>query len=403
MYLYEVETEKVETIEKKSIFSNSITAACSDRLGNLYFLHGKTGAQRGISMLENKSWYIFSYKNSPLQSMTPRSYAIDSTGRLIFGCWTYYEAIVVFDPYTYQWDYKIWDEEEKEKNVVSGVGVDDSNRIWIVNYLPNEITILSHDSLSTVTHFSLPLYYTHKLKVFKNRAFAITDEGIVVLKTHDLNNPIETMLKVEKELISTPYDVEKDIEGNFWVGTDKGIDVFDSSFTLINEFNRNNSPMKCDNIVGIEKDWKGRLWILSTESLYVYDGITDKWETVDSIISPSAIYNDLFIDKNNHIVIISSNNGATVIKDEQEENQNSNFIIYPNPVELTKNKGRVSIKNVEKGREIFLVSAKGKVIAKKIAESTETTLFFNNISPGLYMVVIKKGSETNKKPLLILK
>ncbi len=401
---YSVERGEVKKVEEDFIPSNGVISACSDRIGNLYFLHGHLGFQKGLSMLEKGRWYIFSYYNSPIYGRAPQTCAVDGKGRVIFGCWTASDGVARFNPYTYEWDYKIWEEDEKTRNIVSGVAVDQEDRVWAVNYIPNEVTVLSSDSLKEILRLSLPLYPVFKLKFFNNRIFGISTEGLIIISTENLMTQEIKTLSVSDGLPSIPVkDVEKDIFNHYWVATESGIGIFDSTFTLIKIITTDNSPLKSDDIIGIETDWEERLWILSKDSLFIYDPFSEQWTSVDSIISSKANYNDLFIDKKNRIVILSTNYGATVIKDVSSQGSQRGPVIFPNPVREIEGVVRIGVKDTKPGDMIYLVNMKGNIEFEKRCENYREFFTLYGAEPGIYILILKRGEQLYRKPFIVIK
>ncbi|MGE5499094.1 MAG: two-component regulator propeller domain-containing protein, partial [Syntrophothermus sp.] len=135
-------------------------------------------------------------------------------------------------------------------------------------------------------NMSLPVTCVYSIKIDKYKNKWISAYPDKLLKYSENNWKVYEI----SDLLGIPGKInaiEPDIQGNLWLGTQRGLVKFDGTNWTI--FDTTNSKLPDNNIRGLANDYSGNLWIATSRGLVKYDG--NNWQVFNK--SNSALPSDL--------------------------------------------------------------------------------------------------------------
>ena len=325
--------------------------------------------------------------------------------------------------------------------LVSGLGFDSHHNLWVANsgatrilsVLENNGTWKSFNlgaGLSGIDVGSLMVDNNNDVWIKKR------DNGmVIVFNDHGtINNSSDDQVRV---LNSAPgngniqgsavYSFATDKDGEVWVGTDKGINVFYSPENIFQpgaDFDarqilvpRNDGTGLADILLGMEKvtaiavDGGNRKWVGTQRSgvfLFSPDGLKEihHFTTENSPLLSNDI-TGITIDKNGEVFIgttkglISYRGTAT-----PANNTYSNVYAYPNPVRQNYT-GLIAIKGLVANASVKITDSYGNLIYETKSEGGQAvwdgcTFDHSHVSTGVYLVFVTNSDGTNSLVTKIL-
>ncbi len=348
-----------------SLCNNNVRSLCFDDKGHLWI-----GTFVGLSIFDNQAGNFSNYmeefdRSYSLSQNSVRSIYKDADGGMWLG--TFFGGVDYFHPSNIKFDIlnQNGGQLSLSDNVVSAIKEDEIGNFWILtnddglNYWDrseNKITVIRHNekdlnSLSTNnlksieygsdgklligTHNAgLNYYDTHSKKNIVFRAQGkvgdISDDNIYAL-LKDRNNQIWVgtwkglNLFNEKTQTFTPFHIDsngqrltsdqisylfEDSRGRIWIGTFEGVNIFypeRNSFESFFATANNKMSLPGNEITCVYEDNKGRIWIGTRSGLCVFDEIERNFISINDGLPNHFVYGILEDDKG--LLWISTNGG----------------------------------------------------------------------------------------------
>ena len=222
------------------------------------------------------------------------------------------------------------------------------------------------------------------------------------------------------------YSIAVDLDGEIWVGTDKGISVFyspenvfsgsnfDSQQILVDQGGFIQPLLQSEVVTCIAVDGANRKWI-GTERAGVFLMSADGTQqilnfTEDNSPLLSNTINSIAIDGKTGEVFIGTDKGLISYKADATKGEDvyTDVTVYPNPVTEDYN-GYIAIKGLVANADIKITDITGTLIYKTIAEGGQATWNGKNFSgekakTGVYLVFCSNadGSQTTVAKIMII-
>lgn len=324
---------------------------------------------------------------------------------------------------------------------VAGIAIDNNNNVWVTNTISNKpLHVLKSDgtwkgfSLNGITN----TVFIGRLVIDDfGKKWIQLPKGLGIY-VYDDNNTIDDVSDDKQQLLNETigkgglhttdiYALAKDLDGNIWVGTDKGITVFNNPGGVFTGANFDAQQIKIEQngvvsyllesekITCIAVDYANRKWI-GTSSAGVFlvspDGTKEikHFTTENSPLLSNAI---LSIGINNQTgeVFFGTEKGIISYKSDATkptENYN-NVYVYPNPVKAEYN-GVIAIKNLVDNSIVKITDTQGNIVYETTSLGGQAIWDGKNfnkqkVSTGVYLVFSssKNGELTNVTKILFIK
>lgn len=260
------------------------------------------------------------------------------------------------------------------------------------------------------------------------------DYGILVFSDNNtIDNPADDQYKFLNTAVGngalpsiTVLSIAKDLDGNIWVGTDKGIAVF---YSPGNVFTNNNFDsqqilvelggyaqylLETESVSAIAIDGANRKWMGTQNSgvfLMSADGTQQllQFNTDNSPLASNEI-SSITIDQQTGEVFFGTSEGIFSYKHTATEGgeQFSGVYAYPNPVKDTYH-GPIAVKGLAKNSDVKITDVSGTVIFSTKAMGGQAVWDGNNFNgqraqSGVYLVFCANddGSQTIVTKILFL-
>ncbi len=318
---------------------------------------------------------------------------------------------------------------------VSGIAKDKNGNTWFTTYLASRpLAVLTTDN----RWFTFPQsLFGNQTKIseliiddFNQKWILVDGHGIYVFNDKNTpDNPNDDRVRFigtgfGRGNISSDYvfSMAKDLTGNIWVGTNKGINVFYNPGNIFDNTNLSDAVcpiiegfclLRDETVKAIAIDGANRKWIGTNNGVFLVnkDG-TELLLHFNESNSPliSNVINDITIEPNTGEVFFATSQGivsymgdATVSKDNADE-----AIVFPNPVKREFD-GEVTIRNVVNNSVIKITTIDGRLVKELRSLGGQAIwdrrdILGKKVEPGIYLILIsdEQGKNTNIQKIAIL-
>jgi ligand-binding sensor domain-containing protein len=316
-------------------------------------------------------------------------------------------------------------------NRVLDLQFDQSYNLWMTNYgADNQLVVKKADG--TWQKFAFPYTVTEKTAsqiVIDNNDYkwvlAPRGIGIFVLNdNHTIDNKNDDQIKYLRNgegngnLPSNDINcLEKDKTGKIWVGTPKGIGIFNCPESLF-------APGGCDAELKIVKYDADADLLFKTESVHTIatDGANNKWVgtengvwlisddaekiiyrfTIDNSPLPSNNINKILVHPKSGEVFIGTDKGLVSFRGQATDGAatNDDLLVFPNPVP-SEYVGSIAIKGLVENADVRITDVSGQLIYRTKAQGGQAVWNGKNYTgnkprSGVYYVFVtnEDGSQT---------
>jgi ligand-binding sensor domain-containing protein len=214
------------------------------------------------------------------------------------------------------------------------------------------------------------------------------------------------------------YAVAEDLEGQIWVGTNRGVAVFyvpdaifgsgnyDAQQILIEQDGNVQILLETEAVSSIAIDGANRKWI-GTETSGVYlisaDGRSQLQHfTVENSPLPSNTISSIAIEGNSGEVFIGTDRGIISYRSDATTGEAENVcaLVYPNPVHENYT-GPIAITGLVRDSEVKITDVAGNLVYRTTSLGGQaiwpgTDLAGNRVSTGVYLVLVADRSGSTK-------
>jgi hypothetical protein len=400
----------------------------------------------GPSSFINENWYTLKDFNSKLDSIYDMLYvAIDpSNYRRVFVS-SYENGIAEFNNgilgtvYTYKNSGLERPYPSMSNSVwISGISFDQSGNLWAVNSECNSLLkVLKPDGTWESFNVSSVASQAKALKILidsRNYKWVILfGNGLLVLNDNNTleNHSDDQMKKMTTNIGSgnlpsgSVLSIAEDLDGEIWVGTDKGIAVFyspeniftdgnyDAQVITIEQDSTAQHLLEFETVTAIKVDGSNKKWVGTQNAgvfLFSDDGQKEIYHfTVENSPLLSNEINDIAIDGNTGEVFFGTNLGICSFKGTATIGKEKfvNVYAYPNPVPSGFN-GMIGIKGLTRNSWIKITDISGTLIYETRSEGGQAVWNGCNFSgvkakTGVYLVycINEEGTEKMVTKILI--
>lgn len=319
---------------------------------------------------------------------------------------------------------------------IEGLEFDDENNLWITNS-SNKNALLKLSSSGQWKEYNLSPSVNEEfvgdlaIDDFGQKWIILRSAGGMVVFSEngtpdDLTDDKKTRITASTgagHLPSTLVNaVEKDLDGEIWVGTSKGIAVFYSPELVFSGYNFDAQQiyvnpfylLETENVTAIAIDGANRKW-LGTQNAGVFLMSDDGTEEIHHFTSENSplLSNHIYsisIDGQSGEVFFGTSKGLISYRSDATTGKeyHSDINVFPNPVKPEYN-GLVTISGLVTDAEIRITDATGNLVLETKAEGGTATWNCKNyygerVGSGVYLVFSSNedGSETTVAKILII-
>jgi signal transduction histidine kinase/ligand-binding sensor domain-containing protein/CheY-like chemotaxis protein/HPt (histidine-containing phosphotransfer) domain-containing protein len=253
--------------DPKSISTNAVTGMVEDLKGNLWISTRGGGLNRYHS-IENGFTAIYKSNEKNASPFSNDIYTIFAArdGKLWLG---YEDSFSTFNPNTGGFQHHSFDSLGiPEFGIVLQFDQSPDGRIWAATLKGGLLEIDSDAEDLLVKRYpesiGQPLPTSRVLSDTQGRVWVISEKAGVTL--HDLGKNTTTEFRhnpLELGSLSSDdaYDLYQDIEGNIWVGTYEGLNLYKPTTQNFTRYTRQNTDLPSDRIFNIYQSREGQFWI----------------------------------------------------------------------------------------------------------------------------------------------
>ncbi len=337
------------------------------------------------------------------------------------------------------------------KSHIFGIVEDDKNRLWLGTW--NGIYII--DKKGEILHFfrlsESNKNHTDKItQMFsdsKDRLWIVSAAyGLFMIQDFSTFTSSKDELNIENYKYNlnstnvlnsnTILDIHEDENGDIWVGTDAGLNVYNEEIDGFN-FLYNGDVLFDEKVMAIEHDYKNRLWISTiTKGLFVYDTSNQsftRYTSKDGLISNEFMFSSSTSDSKGNLYF-GTDEGIQVVNPSKlskdfflsKEPLITNFNIADNNLNALSNifissKDKVQLKHPQNDFSISFSALEYTNTAKinyaykleglddswKFVKNNQNTAYFTNINKGTYTFKVRAynaidGIDNAKETSLII-
>ncbi|MTI20142.1 T9SS type A sorting domain-containing protein [Fulvivirga sp. RKSG066] len=302
-----------------------------------------------------------------------------------------------------------------------------NNSLWVLNYGSNQVHQLSADS--QWQSYSIPTSvasFAIDFIIVNSALWLIIDQdnggGILVF---DPDTGDTRYLTSNINSGGLPSDIVNsltiDKEGLVWVGTDVGVSVFtntsgvfNGSVDAVEPIFENRQLLRDEEITDIEIDGGNRKWIGTNRGVWLFDEQADnqlRFFNIDNSPLPSNQIIDIEIEPTTGEVFFATPQGMVSWRSTATESgdEHTNVEIFPNPVRENFN-GTVGISGLASDVDVRITDVSGKLIWKTKANGGTATWRVrdyngNRAATGVYLVFSSSedGEETFVGKIAVIK
>lgn len=437
--------------------SSSSTYSISAYNGQIWFSAGSISSnfsntfnKEGISGFVNGTWRSYTWKNEALMEQN-KMYDVlqilinpENTSQVYAG--SFFGGVVEFKGHDIIDFYKSNNSTISDRTVYAGsfstpsLSVDFSGNLWVCNSNtanPFVVRKPNGDWIGIpVNNLNPDDALMHKMITATNGLTYAIRPGIGLL-VFDPNGTLESFSDDRNKTLTTTvnegglpsgnvYCVTEDIDGEIWVGTDKGPAIYfnangffseeeiNAQQILIEQDGNVQIVLETELVQDIEVDGGNRKWIATANSgafLLSPDGanILANYTSENSPL-PSNNVLDIAIDHKTGEVLFGTPDGAVAFKSDATESLSGNdtpIEVIPNPV-YSSFDGNISIRGLYLDSEVTITDIAGNQIIKLESNGGSTVWDGTNlngqrVNPGVYLIYSTNddGSEQRKGKLVI--
>ncbi len=309
---------------------------------------------------------------------------------------------------------------------ITGLAFDKKNNLWISNNLAQKpIVVLKADGSWAKMGEALKGSSIYQVAIDNNgfKWFVIGqgDGGIVVYDEgksidNEADDRIVTLKTSNANLPSNKINcIEKDLNGQMWVGTDKGVAVFQCSDNVFVEKCKAYIPtvqvdgiadylLRLENVQCIAIDGANRKWFGTSNGIFVQSASgRTQIANFNKDNSPLADNNiiDIAISDETGEIFIASEKGLQSIKGDALFGKavHSDVLVYPNPVRPDYD-GPIAVKGLARNANVKITDANGALVLDTQALGGQ--LIWNGqdyngrkVAPGVYLVFSTSNDTEN--------
>jgi hypothetical protein len=403
----------------------------------------------GVFLFQDGQWETFQAKNTPaFDSITdPVCVKVDPTNPDIAYVGTFQEGLMKFENHKLSTIYsrnnsslQPWSANPKLVEV-SGLDFDESHNLWMANTgAPKLLSVMKSDGSWKAFNLGAGLSNidVSSLMVDKNNNIWIRkrNNGMVIVYNYNgtIDNPGDDQVKVLTSSRgngniqgSTVYSFATDANGQVWVGTDKGINVFYSPETIFEP----GADFDAQQILVPRNDGTGLadiLLVTETVTAIAVDGGNRKWVGTERagifLFSPDGLkqihhftsenspllsnhITAITIDKNGE-VFIGTDKGLISYRGSATPGHTAYTDVYtfPNPVRENYT-GLIAIKGLVTNASVKITDSHGNLVYETKAEGGQAvwngyTFHHQHVSTGVYLVFVTNSDGTESMVTKIL-
>uniref|UniRef100_A0A7C4Y5K4 T9SS type A sorting domain-containing protein n=1 Tax=candidate division WOR-3 bacterium TaxID=2052148 RepID=A0A7C4Y5K4_UNCW3 len=357
-----------------------------------------------ISKFSNGKWFTYNYDNS--FQIPPRfgNIEVDSKGRIWIGIWSgsTYKTIYIWNPSDTLKPILVMPPDSTV--AVTGMCFGEGDTMWIgghLNYIYSVYT--GGDTLQWKVYTVQSIVWPKNIVYDKN--------GTLYFGTasHNYENGVfykegEGFYKINYSFGEIIYSMERDREGNIWVGTDKGL------FKIVNrevvkEYDYSNSNLYPGAVAGIAFSKDNTPWILQNGYGVLYLDKHDIWVRVEELTGLRTVEacKSMFVDSKNNLWIGTYQGifkiNLNIFKEEDKT------IVFPNPVIYDEHK-KIKIMGEDiKGGRLSIFNSGGSCVLEKYIDTDSVIVNVSDIKkPGNYFyIIIDKNNNKRSGRFYIIK
>lgn len=405
-----------------------------------------SGLTNGVYSYLDNTWKSYNKTNTPAFDTIRDVVTVEvepGTGeRIYFGSWT--KGLLEFTKEGLQ---KIYDKSNStlQGNIVvpdfvqvSGLGFDDERNLWVANTGVNKVLSVkkangewksfdlgSQASGSFIGEMIVD-EYNQKWIIMRDHKILVFNDNNTIDQTSDDKVRILTSSQGNGNLPGTNavHSIQKDREGNIWIGTDEGVGViYNPGDVFSNNINADRPKVEVEGYVqyllssemvtAIAVDGANRKWF-GTQRAGVFLMSEDGTEQIKHFNTDnSPLFSDEITSitiREDGMVFIGTSKGIISYKGQATEPKKTNkdIFVYPNPV--TKGyEGPIAIKNLVEDANVKITDIQGNLVYETFADGGQAIwngANFNGekVKSGYYLVFASNddGSETVVTKILII-
>ena len=318
---------------------------------------------------------------------------------------------------------------------VSGVAKDKKGNFWFTTYAASRpLAVLTTDGK----------WYTFSASLFGNQTrisqiliddfdqkwiladnygiYVFDDQNTPNLTNDDRVRYIGTGFSKGNLSSEFVYSMAKDLGGNIWVGTNKGVNVFYNPGNIFD--NSNLSDATCPYIEGfcllrdetvksIAVDGANRKWLGTDNGVYLVNAEgTELIHHFNEINSPliSNTVNDIAIEPSTGEVFFATSQGIVSYMGDATDalETTQNVLVFPNPVKKEFD-GYVTIRNMVANSIVKITTIDGRLVKELKSLGGQAVwdrkdILGKTVEPGIYLILIsdEQGKNTSIQKIAIL-
>ena len=274
---------------------------------------------------------------------------------------------------------------------VAGLAFDEEDNLWVSNS-QSETPISVYRNDGTWKNFSLPCNSDESLRnmaidAFGYKWFVLTNAnlGILVFDEGDMNRDDDDRCMVISTSnsnlpVNEVRDVALDLDGNMWVGTKKGVIVFEcnvlendcpGSLRIVDEDNFGAFLLDEEDVLSVAVDGANRKWFGTTNGIFVQSPSGEekiaRFTTENSPLFDDIIQ-DITFDNVTGEAYIGTNGGLQIYRSDATGGKpvHSNVTVFPNPVRPNYT-GKIAIKGLAEDANVKITDISGLLVYETTA------------------------------------
>ena len=318
---------------------------------------------------------------------------------------------------------------------VSGIAKDKNGNTWFTTYLANRpLAVLTNDG----KWFTFPQsLFGNQSKIsnlliddFNQKWVLVDGHGIYVFND---NNTIEQFNDDKSRYIGTGfgrgnlssdyvYSMAKDLNGNIWIGTNKGVNVFYNPGNIFDNSNLSDAVcpiiegfclLRDETVKAIAIDGANRKWLGTNNGVFLVN--RDGNELIlhfNQSNSPliSNVISDIAIEPNTGEVFFATSQGIVSYMGDANDalESTTDLLVFPNPVKREFD-GEVTIRNIVVNSTVKITTVDGRLVKELKSLGGQAVwdrrdILGNKVEPGIYLILVsdEQGKNTSIQKILIL-
>jgi ligand-binding sensor domain-containing protein len=429
--------EVVQVIKPNAPYSNLFSSMTVDSKGNFWSASARDPSGQGFYKYDNQEWSNFNLTSVPPISFTGYFVAYSHGDEVYLGSWGR-GFMKIKDNQLIEFNASNTPMEGVAENpdylVISGLGKDSKNNLWILNFGPvtkEYLSVLTPDS--TWYNFKVPAMADQYLKdnfglvidQQDTKWYFCQNEGRPGLFYFNENNTFNDLNDDKSGYIQNLNErvlsLAVDRRGDIWIGTGLGVNIINNPSTVFSS-NPQIKPssvfaLRQQSINAIVVDPLNRKWIGTNQGLLLVnsDGsaLLESYDIKNSPLLSDEI-RSLTIDENTGIVYAGTDAGLTAFETiaKSPAETFTALLVYPNPLKLGKSlNNSVTIDGLIKDSQIKILNITGKVV-NQFSSPGGRVAYWNGkdsdgeyVNSGIYIIVASdpEGNSVMSAKVAVLK